>query len=92
MEEIISEKEAKKRKSLMRKKTIEEEEDEVAASRPKGGGSIRGSVSLGQMSGHMMGQMSSLHSRLSMIDQPDTAVKIPVKKDVVVVQVNNFIG
>ena len=91
MEEIISEKEAKKRKALLRRKTIDEEEDEVAASRPKGGwGSIKGSVSMGQMSGHMMGGMSSLHSRLSMIDQPDTAVKMPMKKDVVVVQVNSL--
>ena len=93
MEEIVSEKDAKNRKSISRKKTIEEEEeDEVAASRPKGvgggatTGSLRGSVSVGQM--------SSLHSRQSMIDQPDTAVKIPgstaMKKDVMVVQVTGF--
>ena len=48
-------------------------------------GSIRGSASVGQM--------STMPSRYSMIDQPDTAIKVPitstVKKDVMVVQASN---
>ena len=96
MEEIVSEKEAKaRRKKVVKVENEEEEEDEVAASRPLAGvgrgmsshsikSSVRGSASVGQM--------SAMPSRYSMLDQPDTAIKMPVaslKKDVMVVQASN---